>query len=125
EAKAAVVKQNRYLRRLRQQWASDVADLKAAEASMQRQATLLHKMHVRAQHPASGKAPEPWELDLQSAKFWLSVGKVWNKRRQWVQDTLVWALYDPDYLRQFVRSGNANAVPSLCAPLTSCNQAQS
>lgn len=124
EAKAAIARQGRYLHQLRNQWVSDAANLKAAAAAMQRQATLLHKMKLRAEHPASGKAPEPWELDLREAKFWLSVGKVWNNRRQWVQDTLTWALYNPDYLQQASRAGNANAVNSLCAPLSSCMKAQ-
>jgi exonuclease VII small subunit len=125
QAQAAVVKQRRYLRQLRQQWAKDTAALQAQEADMERQAALLHKLEQRAQHPASGKAPEPWETNLQAAKFWLAVGQVWNKRRQWVSDTLTWALYDPSYLERFSRPSNPNVGHSLCAPLSSCEPGQS
>lgn len=125
DAKAAVIKQRRQLFQLRQQWSSDAASMEAAEADMQRQATILNKMKVRAKYPKSGKAPEPWQLDLQAAKFWLSVGKVWDQRRQWVQDTLTWALYDPSYLQTYARPSNPNAIHSLCAPLSSCVQEQS
>lgn len=125
DAKAAIIKQQRQLFQLRQQWSSDAASMEAAEADMQRQATMLNKMKIRAKYPKSGQAPEPWQLDMQAAKFWLSVGEVWDKRRQWVQDTLTWALYDPSYLQTYARPSNPSAVHSLCAPLTSCEKEHS
>lgn len=122
DAQAAIIQQQRQLYQLRQQWASDAASMEAAEASMQRQATLLSKMKIRARYPKSGVAPEPWQLDMQAARFWLSVGEVWDKRRQWVQDTLIWAIYDPGYLQSAARRSNPNVIHSLCAPLASCVQ---
>ncbi|TAM12962.1 MAG: hypothetical protein EPN72_11735 [Nevskiaceae bacterium] len=120
QARAATIKQTHALQQLRQQWTTDVSGLQVNEAAMQREATVLHTMHVRAGHSASGKAPEPWTVNLQAAAFWLSVSNVWNARAEWMRDVLTWALYAPGYLQQIRRPGSPNAL-SLCAPLASCD----
>lgn len=120
QARAATVKQAHALQQLRQRWVTDVSGLQVNEAAMQREATVLHTMRVRAGHSASGKAPEPWAVNLQAATFWLSVNDVWNARAQWMHDVLTWALYAPGYLQQIRRPSAPNAL-SLCAPLASCD----
>ncbi|HEX7381482.1 MAG TPA: hypothetical protein VF265_04925 [Nevskiaceae bacterium] len=120
QAKAAVQQRDQALRQMAQQWAGDAASLQAAEGAMQSQASRLHTMRVRAQHPASGVAPEPGVVALQAANFWFSVGQVWQARAEWMRDVLTWGLFDPAWLQRAGRPANAGAAGSLCAPLASC-----
>lgn len=123
QAKAVVQQRDQALRQMAQQWAGDAASLQAAEAAMQSQASRLHTMRLRAQHPASGVAPEPGVVALQAANFWFSVGQVWQARAEWMRDVLTWGLFDPAWLQRSGRPANAGAAGSLCAPLASCTSA--
>lgn len=119
-ANAAVRSSQRALVRLRDQWAESVARLNQAQENMRQQATLLSQMNRRAQSPGSGRAPEPWEVDMQETAFWNAVAEVWEERAQWMQNALTWGLLNPEYLSTHSREPDPESSYTLCAPYGAC-----
>lgn len=120
DAQAALHQRQRDLLDLRDSWAQSVAQLNDAQENMRQQAKLLENMNQRAAAPRAGQAPEPWEVDMQAARFWNAVATVWEQRAAWIQNVLTWGLMEPEYLQARARPANPQAASSLCAPLESC-----
>ncbi|GAB3382303.1 TolC family protein [Spongiibacter taiwanensis] len=121
-ALAAVRDSQRTLVELRDHWAAAVARLNQAQENMRQQAALLEKMNRLADSPGAGRAPEPWEVDMQAAAFWNAVADVWQKRAEWIKDALTWGLLSPEYLQMNARSPNPEGSQSLCAPYGACSE---
>ncbi|NKI17050.1 TolC family protein [Spongiibacter sp. KMU-166] len=119
-ANAAVRQSQRALVKLRDQWAESVARLNQAQEYMRQQATLLSQMKKRSRSPGSGRAPEPWEVDMQETVFWNAVADVWEERAQWIQNALTWGLLNPQYLHAHSREPNPESSYTLCAPYGAC-----
>jgi len=120
-ANAAIRNSQRALVKLRDQWAASVARLNQSQEFMRQQATLLSQLKRRAKSPGSGRAPEPWEVDMQETVFWNAVADVWEKRGQWIQNALAWGLLDPEFLRNYGREADAESSYTLCAPYGACD----
>lgn len=118
-AQAVLRQRERQLGRLRQQWAQAAARIESTGNRLRQAHRQLHKLALRAAHQAAGNAPEPWEIELQRARLWLDVDRLWQARRQWMQSLLVWTLRSPGYLQAH---HNSHAAPpsGLCAPLAGC-----
>lgn len=121
-AQAAVEEQLQALRKLREQWAEASSAVSGGASALKQQAGWLHRMDLQSKAGAGTNAPEPWQVRLQAARFWMSVADLWQSRGRWVKSVLTWSLYDKAYLRNHMRVGSAPASSGLCSPLSSCPQ---
>tara|TARA_R110000822_G_scaffold77425_13_gene185947 strand:- start:12720 stop:14333 length:1614 start_codon:yes stop_codon:yes gene_type:complete len=124
DAQAAIRSSQDSLVDLRDEWSRSLAVLNQAQEDLRQQARLLETMERRAASPQSGRAPEPWEVEIQSAKFWVSVAKTWEQRAEWMKNVLTWGLIDPEYIIQEAMPTNPEISHSLCAPLSSCGSSE-
>lgn len=120
EAADALLRRQNNLIQLRNDWSKSVAALSRAIERMRQQNRLLNQMEQRASQPAAGQAPQPWQIDIESAKFWLRVANTWEERGRWMGNLLAWSVMEPDYLQDRFTNSNLNAENSICAPLYEC-----
>ncbi|HYW03000.1 MAG TPA: TolC family protein [Gammaproteobacteria bacterium] len=119
QAQAMLRQRQRQLRQLRQQWARAAARIESTGDQLRQAHRQLHRLELRAAHQAAGNTPEPWEIELQRARLWLDVDRMWQARRQWVQSVLTWTLRSPKYLQEH-HHGHGAPASGLCAPLAGC-----
>ncbi len=119
-AQAAVQQQERLLMDVRRQWAGAVAGIQSAESGLQDKARMLDRLQSRLRAGAGKNAPEPWQVQLEAARFWSSVADLWEMRGNWVQAVATWSLYDEDYVNGRTQKGSGSSRPGLCSPLSSC-----
>lgn len=120
EAADALLVRQRELIELRNEWSLSVAALSRATERMRQQNRILTQMRQRAAQPGSGRAPHPWQLDVENARFWLRVAETWRERGEWLSNVLTWAVVEPDYLASQFRKSNYSRENAICAPLYEC-----
>ncbi|MBB3047559.1 hypothetical protein FHR99_001825 [Litorivivens lipolytica] len=120
EAADALLERQRELIDLRNQWSQSVAALSRATERMRQQSRILEQMRTRASQPGSGRAPHPWQIDVETARFWLRVADTWRERGEWLANVLTWAVNEPDYLAGNFRESNLASENAICAPLYEC-----
>lgn len=122
-ADAAVEQQSLLLQQMRQQWRQSAANLRSQVNLISHQAQQLGFMLKRYSADASSRTPEPWQIRLEGAQFWLSVADTWKTRGQWIESVLTWSLYDNgNYLKAGARPTSTAAPDNLCTPLRQCPQ---
>jgi hypothetical protein len=120
EAADALLQRQRELIDLRNQWSQSVAALSRATERMRQQSRILQQMRTRASQPGSGRAPHPWQIDVETARFWLRVADTWRERGEWLANVMTWAVSEPDYLASNFRESNLASENAICAPLYEC-----
>lgn len=120
EARAAVESRQRELIQLRNQWSEAVSNLSRRTEQLRQEGRMLNQMQTRADHPGAGRAPQPWELNVAEARFWLRVADTWQARGEWAAHVLSWAVIDPKQFRASLNSGMKTNIHSLCAPIKDC-----
>lgn len=120
EARAAVELRQRELIQLRNQWSEAVSNLSRRTEQLRQESRILNRMQTRAKHPGSGQAPQPWELDVAEARFWLRVADIWQARGEWASHVLSWAVIDPKQFKAALNAGHKTDIHSLCAPIKNC-----
>lgn len=120
EAADALLRRQKSLIQLRNDWSKSVAALSRSIERMRQQSRLLKQMRQRASQPASGQAPHPWQVDIESAKFWLRVANTWEERGRWMSSLLAWSVIEPDYLVGRFTESHFKADNAICAPIYEC-----
>lgn len=120
EARAAVESRQRELIQLRNQWSEAVSNLSRRTEQLRQEGRMLNQMQTRADHPGAGRAPQPWELNVAEARFWLRVADTWQARGEWAAHVLSWAVIDPKQFQASLNSGRKTNIHSLCAPIKDC-----
>lgn len=120
EAADALLERQRELIELRNEWSQSVAALSRATERMRQQNRILTQMRQRANQPGSGRAPHPWQIDVESARFWLRVADTWRERGEWLANVLSWSIAEPEYLVDRFRESNLTQENAICAPLYEC-----
>jgi len=122
-AQAAVEQQGLLLQQMRQQWTQSKANLHSQTVLISREAQQINQMLQRYSADIGSNSPEPWQVRLEGARFWLAVAETWQTRGQWIETVLAWSVFDDnDYLKAHVSSAPAAGLDSLCAPLEKCPQ---
>ncbi|WP_372748494.1 TolC family protein [Litorivivens sp.] len=120
QAADALLVRQRELIQLRNEWSQSVAAMSRATERMRQQNRILTQMRKRAEHPGSGRAPHPWQIDVENARFWLRVAETWNARGEWLSNLLAWAVVEPEFLTSEFRESNYSRDNAICAPLYEC-----
>ncbi len=120
EAADALLQRQRELIELRNDWSQSVAALSRTTERMRQQNRILTQMRQRASQPGSGRAPHPWQIDVETARFWLRVADTWRERGEWLANVLAWSVVEPEYLVDRFRDSNLAQENAICAPLYEC-----
>lgn len=120
EAADALLRRQQELIELRNDWSQSVAALSRSTERMRQQNRILTQMRQLAGQPSSGRAPHPWQIDVEAARFWLRVADTWRERGDWLANVLAWSVVEPEYLVDRFRDSNLAQENALCAPLYEC-----